>query len=203
MRRAGWLLISIVAISLGVVVSSSPVAACSCEATTDRAAFASADVVFVGTPLQHIEEAPPFRDAAGRLVVLVGGDMTVRFRLDQSLKGPAADTHDVKTSSDESSCGVPTRIGASYLVFARAAPDGTLSMNSCGPTRVLADGNVPADLVPPEPVLPSGLLHPGRRAAGDVAVPGAVALGALGAVGALAAAAAGLWTRRRRTRVSS
>ena len=106
---------------------------CSCvPRSAVRTEFDSADAVFTGRVLSvrdtTVDPASGHGGWRMRRVVL---------RADRAWKGVESDTVVVVTGMSDGDCGFRFRRGATYLVFAHAAPDGSLGTGICDRTARL------------------------------------------------------------------
>lgn len=123
--------------------------ACSCASWTPPLceSFWRMDAVFVGEVAEISEIDIKNADTGNRPL----RRKRVKFRVERSFRGPAADHLDVHTGMGGGDCGYAFTRGQKYLVFA-SNWNGGLSVSVCGPTQPLsAAGRTLADLTEPAP----------------------------------------------------
>jgi hypothetical protein len=168
MRRV---LVAALLLAGALVGFASPAHACSCVGTTDEAAFARADAVFVGTPVE--------KQVEGGTTFASSDPARWLFRVDRVYKGRVGSPQGVVSARDGASCGLELAIGVRALVFVR---DGRADL--CGGSRESALREVPASFGAPRAPAGDALGVPGEgrswwpfaAAAGAVLAGGAAAL---------------------------
>lgn len=151
-RRLARVLLLTLAVGGAVAVPAAPAAACSCAPTTDTAARATADAVFVG-------EVVARRDTPAKGGVLSSVDPAVFVvKVSRVYKGRVFATQEVVTARLGASCGLelPPAGPALFFAFATGAPlvegdlePGQLSSHLCSGTRAAVAA--PASWGPGEP----------------------------------------------------
>jgi hypothetical protein len=96
-----------------------PAFACTCAMRSVSVAFSEADRVFTGR---------------ADVTSLGPGAQRVRFRLEESFRGPASGVVEIVARGIGGSCAYAFVHGTRYLVFARRAADGTWRAFFCDPT---------------------------------------------------------------------
>lgn len=127
-RKAHLILIIVLTASLGLPVSATPAAACSCVFQTSVQHAARADVIFAGRLLEIDEgvRGPIFSSM---------DPITYRFEVDRVLKGAVPKSASVVSAASGGSCGLEQmNVGERYTIFAQAEA-GSLRSGLCGGTH--------------------------------------------------------------------
>ncbi|MCU1486270.1 MAG: uncharacterized protein JWN67_3016 [Actinomycetia bacterium] len=135
MRRS---LVAALVFAGALVGFASPAHACSCVGFTDEEAFARADTVFVGTPVEK-----QARDREDGSYASTDPARWV-FQVDRVYKGRVGSPQGVVSARDGASCGLELALGVRALVFVR---DGRADL--CNGTRESAVRPVPASFGSP------------------------------------------------------
>jgi hypothetical protein len=115
-----------------VALPSGPAFACSCVGGDTRDFVDWADLVVVGTVVDHVP------DADGPL----GGDGTTTYtvEVDRVYEGGTTATTEITSSSSGASCGLEgIELGTRYVVFGNRDDDGGHSATLCGGTAPASD----------------------------------------------------------------
>jgi hypothetical protein len=153
-------------LAMVAMAAAQPVEACSCAQRPVCAAFWDADVVFVGRA-----DVTPLGPGAQR----------ARFRVEEAFRGTrASDVVEIVGRGFGGSCAYAFNHGVRYLVFARRAPNGTLSSFFCDPNAPVderaAELAFARDVVRNPSrggrIVGAAILVPTKRDAPDVRLPG-------------------------------
>ena len=132
------ILLIVALLVVGVSGLAAPADACSCmESGPPCQAFWKAEAVFDATV---VAIAPMERAVSGDLP---HDDTLVTVDVHAGHRGATAGPLQITTYSDDAGCGYPFKTGKRYLMFARRAADGRLSVSLCSATREF-DGTGPA-----------------------------------------------------------
>lgn len=147
------LLILALTASLGLALSTTPAAACTCEMQTSVQHAARADVVFAGRLLEIDEGVRgPLRSSMD--------PVTYRFDVERVFKGAVPKNPSVMSVAGGGSCGLEgMNVGARYTIFAQAEA-GSLRSGLCGGTHAgdpdPAVAVMSGLILPPVPGAPPG-----------------------------------------------
>jgi len=127
--------------ALIVLVLSSAAWCCSCIGTERPCENLRSNAAFVGTGIETTQVKRPQDKGGWKL------GYSMRFAVDESLKGDLGTEVIIETGSGGGDCGTPLAPGGKFLIFAYKSEDGKLWTGLCSGNRAIGTGSSDNQLV--------------------------------------------------------